>query len=122
MYKKLLIFVLVIFVFCTTGTIFAQSKQTAASLISRAESLADRMERLAERTKTMPTTTAGQNELKRISRDLEDDSATLSNDIAFANLTDVPFTDQQQNRLMNAIRRYTNALSQTQRNISRWNQ
>jgi len=121
MNKKFLIFVLVIFVFCSTGTIFAQSnKQNAASLISRAEGVADKMERLVERTKTRPTTKTGENELIRISRDLEDDSATLSNDIDFANLTEVPFTDQQMNKLMNAIRRYTNAKGQVERNISRW--
>jgi hypothetical protein len=123
MNKKFFIFVLVIFVFCLTGIIFAQSsKQNAAQLISRAENIADKAERLVERTKTRPTTKAGENELIRLSRDYEDESATLSNDIAFANLTDVPFTDQQMNRLMNATRRITNANSQISRNISRWNQ
>jgi hypothetical protein len=121
MNKKILIFVIVIFVFCSTGTIFAQSsKQNAAQLINRAESIADKGEKLVERTKTRPTTKIGENELIRLSRDYEDESDTLKNDIEYASFTNVPFTDQQMNRLMNASRRITNANNQIARNVSRW--
>jgi hypothetical protein len=95
---------------------FAQMRITAQQLVNRFESMAGRVEEFESRTRTLKSI---ENQSMAYFYRLQDDAATLVNDYSFYAANGGELTQEQASRIMDAMRRITNATDQTRRNFER---